>query len=67
MNAVKDLYNLVEINLSKQNIFVKEMKINEIKYERNDERTLPSIGLRKNFTCKIKARNLNEENNCIIL
>ena len=67
LNTIKDLYNLVEINLSKQNIFIKEMKINEIKYERNDERTLPSIGLRKNFTCKIKARNLNEENNCIIL
>ena len=66
LNTIKDFYNLVEINLSKQNIFVKELKINKIKYERNDERTFSSIGIKENFTCKIDALILDEEKKCII-
>ena len=66
LNNIKELYNLMEIDLSGRNIFIKEIKINKNKYERNDERTFSSIGIRENFTCKIVALEINGQKKCII-
>lgn len=66
LNKIKDLFTMMEIDLGYKNIFIKEIKINKKKYERNDERTFSSIGIMENFTCQIVALNINGEKNCII-
>ena len=66
LNKIKDLCALMENDLSCRNIFIKKIKINKKKYERNDERTFSSLGIVDNFTCKIKVLNLNEKEQCNI-
>ena len=61
LNKIKDLFTLMEIDLSSRNIFIKKIKINKKKYERNDERTFSSVGIVENFTYKIISLNLNEK------
>ena len=52
------------------NFIIKEVKVENQKLERNDERTFSSIGIRDDFICFIKYKNKRDRDEscvCIII